>query len=850
MALNTYLFTGCTTPNLGDLAIKIEDTNFSVGNTVVYSGYCYEYTGTLTGATAVGTYYFPAYTNCTNCLQGQGLLDDCYSATTQNGAWSFTDCCGVERTGVGSGQTYCVDTSQPYFGVTISASNCVPDCYEGPLAYSFSVTGVCENPSGGTISISPSGGTKPYTIENDIPATLSAQTGNGPFIFTGLTGGTYVFRLNDSTGNINADIFINVNVTGCICASINNVSGTTCGDPTTGELTVNVSSGSSPYNFTLYKNNVAASFVTSNNSSYTFSNLDYGIYHVLAQDFGGATAFTESVVVNESDPLDFGFAITGDSECVQGLGIVKVTGQTGSAPYTYLWSDGQTTETATGLTSGNISVTVTDNNECSTLKTATIPFVNALGLMNFNTTQSSCFNCDGSFTMNISGGTPPYYYSVSNGYSVTTNSTSLTLTGLCPNVYSVQVSDNGYCQIVESVSVPSDGAFTIDSVNITNSVCGNNGSIEVNVSAQSGEIITYTLTGATSGAITTVTTQSTSHTFNNLSGDTYYLDVTTSRGCSYQQSIVINNLDPFNVSFSTTGATCGDSNGVVDVTVTSGTTTVQYPLIYILTDSTTGGVVEQSLNNFSSAFTYNSLAIGSYGLSVEDNNGCTSNYTFTITGTPQIDFILTGNDCVLGDDGSASVSIYEGEPPFTYLWNNGQTGSTITGLSGGTYTVTVTDADGCNRSKAVNIICKPNNVACYEIFEICESGFITTSKQKRGLSEMLNESYIDLISGSTGCTLNTAEFSVNVILTGSGINYNITESFYTGTTLNDVPTDSLYRNTIRDILNSISEIGSYNLNLNTNTIRLFSDCDGDEDPLRDAYFKLTLSIDYDIDCLV
>ena len=849
MALNTYVFSGCSTPNPGDQIFTIEDANFSVGNTVIYSGICYEYTGVITGGTSVQTFLVPSHTNCTNCLQSQGLLDDCYSATTLSGAWSFTDCCGIERTGVGSGQTFCVDTTEPYFGITVSPNNCVPTCYQGPLNYSFAVTGVCENPSGGTIVITPADGVPPYTLQNTIPGSLSAQTGNGPFTYSGLTGGTYVFRLNDTTGNINSDFYINVEVTGCICASINNVSGTTCGDPTTGELEVFVASGSAPYDLTLYKNGSATNVVTTNNSSYVFSNLDYGFYHVYVEDYAGGTAFTETVVIDESDALDFGFAITGDSQCVPNLGIATVTGQTGIGPYTYLWSNGQTTSTATGLTAGNVSVVVTDSNGCQTNKTATIPTVSSLGLLNFNTITASCFDCDGSFTMNISGGSAPYYYSVSNGYTVTTNSTSITLTGLCPTVYTVQVFDNGYCQITESVAILSDGAFTIDSVNVNNSTCGNNGSIEVNINSPSGTILTYTLTGGTSGSVTTITTQSSSHTFDNLSGDTYYLKVISNEGCEYNQTIVIANQDPFNVSISTTGATCGGTNGIFTATVTSGVTAVAFPLIYSLTDTTSGTIIEQSLNNFSSAFTNNELSEGSYSLSVEDNNGCTSTTSFSISGTPEIDFILTGVDCTLGIDGSATVSIYDGEPPFTYLWNNGQTGSTITGLSGGTYTVTLTDANGCSKTKAVSIICKPNNVACYEIFEICESGFVTTSKQKRGLSEMLNESYMDLISGSTGCTLNTAEFSVNVVLTGDGISYNITESFYTGTTLNDVPTDSQYRNAIRDILNTISEIESFRLNLNTNTLQIFSDCNGDEDPLRDAYFKLTLSIDYDIDCL-
>jgi hypothetical protein len=113
---------------------------------------------------------------------------------------------------------------------------------------------------------------------------------------------------------------------------------------------------------------------------------------------------------------------------------------------------------------------------------------------------------------------------------------------------------------------------------------------------------------------------------------------------------------------------------------------------------------------------------------------------------------------------------------------------------------------------------------------------------------MLNEGFIDITSGYTDCVFNSAVLTCNLTISGSAFTSAFTETFYTATTLNDVPQDTVWQSTIDGILSGITEIGSYEINLLDNTLTITSKCSGDSDPLSDADFSLGLSIVYDVVC--
>jgi len=215
-----------------------------------------------------------------------------------------------------------------------------------------------------------------------------------------------------------------------------------------------------------------------------------------------------------------------------------------------------------------------------------------------------------------------------------------------------------------------------------------------------------------------------------------------------------------------------------------------------------------------------------------------------------MNYSLFGTDCVNGNDGSAEVVVTSGNPPFTYLWSNGETTPTISNLSGDTYSVTVTDSDGCAKLKYVTIICNSSTVTAYSAVSVCQNLFTTVSNTKRSMSKMLNEGFLDITSGNTNCALVTAEFFADVSITGStGWVSGSTVPFYTATTLNSVPSDSQWITTVEGILNTIDEVGSVTIDLLNNTIIIKSNCDGDDDPLKGATISIQLQIIYDINCV-
>ena len=469
----------------------------------------------------------------------------------------------------------------------------------------------------------------------------------------------------------------------------------------------------------------------------------------------------------------------------------------------------------------------------------------SLGIISITTTQPGCLTSNGTVTINISGGSAPYYYSAATE-STTTSSTSFTFTGVTAGNFPIFVQDASLCQLSTSTIV--NGAGGLTSVSITQSPTNCDSAVNLDIIVDgAGTPFTYSYTGQTNPSNTsTYITNLNSHTFLNLPPDTYDVKITTSTGCEYSVVEVVSTTPKFSVSATTTGATCGSSNGSVIIEVGTGYTGV---LDYVL--SSGQSILDVNL----SSYTFNNLVAGSYVITVTDQDGCFITEEFDITTSGDFGYLLTTTNCVIGDDGAASVTVFAGEPPFIYSWSNGESTSSISGLSGGTYSVVVTDDNGCFEEKFFTIICTSQQVTNYNVVPVCDDMFTTTVGNKRDMIEMLNEGFLDIISGesATNCVLNEAVFICDIVVSGySGTTLWVsggTVPFYTGYTLNDVPSDQLWEDTIQTILAGIPEIENVEINQLTNTVKIFSNCNGEDDPLRNGYIDIDLQIDYDISCV-
>ena len=766
----------------------------------------------------------------------------CVSGLT-NGVYSYVDCCGLLQTGVSLGQSICLDESftGTSFGVYIATGQtCTQDCNQGTLSYSFQVSGVCDTGLG-TVEIAAFGGIPGYTMDPVTPlgSGLSAQTGNGPFTFTGLTGGTYVFRLNDSQGLQNNELYINTIISDCFVANVYDVSGSTCG-VSNGYVNITATTSASPYTVIVYKDGGVFDVSTSPTFPVTYSNLSSGVYYATVFDYGSVTANTENFVINESVGVDFGFWKVNTSNCVIDKGKLAVTGLTGTGPYTFLWSNNETDQLITGLTQGTYSVTVTDSLGCSTTKSEVIGAADPIGLGFLEANNPSCFSNDGSLTFTLTGGTVPFYYSASTYEVGYTLSNTFTISNLAGGAYQVFVRDANFCNVMLNGTLNSVNGFNVVDIATTQSSCNQtSGKIKIDIEG-ANNYYTYAISGLTTNNTNGVTTQSQTHTFTDLSNDTYLLVISgAGTNCSYSEFITISSVEKFQVNYTATTASCALNNGTISVEVGTGYTGV---LDYVLSDG------QSIIDTPSTAYTFSNLVSGQYTLSVTDNENCTVTKDFEITTTGELAFIVNAVDCTGTNDGSASVIVNKGNPTFNYEWSDNvpgnPTGSTVTGLSGGTYTVVVIDSNGCSNKQTFDILCGNSNIVSYQIVNLCVNEFNTSSGNKRGFSEMLNEGFLDLSNKYTNCVLSSATFNCNIDINGSAY----TQSFYTTTKFSDVPSDALWQTTIESILSSISEIGSYNVNLVNNTLQINSNCDGDSDPLGGKPITIELEIDYTLNC--
>jgi hypothetical protein len=699
--------------------------------------------------------------------------------------------------------------------------------------YNFYVTGDCYNTNSGIISVSLSGGVEPYTIDFVTPSLGTGSTK------TGLSAGQYIIRANDALGDVNNEFYINVIVSSGGCLNVTSVSATTCGLDN-GSISLSATSTAYPITLKLYSGTTLIQTGITSNGELELTSIPSGIYNAYYEDYGGCSGYSESIIILPSTPVDYGFYVVNNTNCYGNVGKVQITGLTGNPPFTYLWDNGSTGTTITGLTADTYSVTVTDSTGCASTKIATVNNANPLEIVSLQTTNPTCFSGDGTVRIIITGGTGPFYYSGSNGSTLISYSTDVVFSGFSPGTTIFKVTDATLCSTSSEVYLQDSGGFSVVGIQTTNSTCSiSGGTIVVNVIGNTP--FTYTLIkpdSSTEQFIQNLTQQ----TFSNLDGGTYTVVISNQSGCEYSQEVTIFTSDKFSLSASTTGTTCGLDNGACSVNVGTGYTGV---LDMILTKNNVA--VTQYIDIIQSAVTFNGLTSGVYELQVRDQDNCSVYTSFSIADSEVLDFGLSTTNCGPNNNsGTIVTTIFSGVPPFTYQWSENLpsfSGPNPTGLSGGTYTLTVTDSSGCTLTRSIVVPCTPT-VSGYQVIPIVSSGFTTTYNNKRDFESMLNEGFYDLTSGNTNCVLSNAIYTATVEISGN----TYTENFYTGTTLSDVPSESLWVDTIENILSGITGVGSYTVNPITNVIEIKSECDGTTDQLSDSEFISGLIIDYDIYC--
>lgn len=535
----------------------------------------------------------------------------------------------------------------------------------GELAGTDSSNASCATVCNGTATV--------IFVCSDPPCTvlwndLAAQTTTTA---TGLCPGIYTATITNNSGCVTS---AQVTVDGPNTLNAN-VSSThvLCNATCTGTGTSAPTGGTPPYS---YLWNDPAAQTTS-----TIFNLCVGAFQVTVTDSAGCTA-NGTVNILEPNALIFSTSVS-DATCnnqCNGSGNAFPSG--GTAPYTYQWDDpsAQTTQSATGLCAGTYNVTIFDNNGCTsgpqtlTVNEPTAP------VLDITSTNPTCNNiCNGTASVTVSGGTPPYFYSWDDPFNQTTS----TATNLCGGTYSVTVTDVAGCVLgIQTVTLSSPSAILV-SLAPQSPLC--NGSCN--------GIITASVSGGTSGyTLGWTPSGQTGFTATGLCAGNYSLTVTDANGCMVTADTTLINNPALQANLSITNASCsGQCDGLASVTPTGGTGALS--IVWSPSNATTSSI--------------SALCWGNYSVSISDANGCSQNFPFAITEPAPLILVTGSSPSTCGVcNGAASVGPSGGTPPYTYLWDAGaasQTTFSATNLCAGIYDVVVTDALGCTGSATAGV---------------------------------------------------------------------------------------------------------------------------------------------------
>lgn len=709
-----------------------------------------------------------------------------------------------------------------------------------PFDYILNITGDCQNNSSGAYEISFSGGVPPYTVQFTNPPYPSLNVFDfEPILVSPLFAGTNFITVNDSTLPINQTFNINIQISSGICCNVLSIQNTTCGLDN-GSVTGTSNSIYSSTSYFIYSGD--GTFVNSgitNQSDVVFTNLTAGTYYMTVEDLGGCSAKSQDFIVQSSIQTNYGLYSIPNSSCGgTPIGKIMVTGLTGQGPFSYLWSNGQTGATATGLTEGSYGVEITDGFGCKTSKNADVFNVLPLGLGIFTAVNPTCFQADGSITLTITGGSAPYYYSASTGDVLISYAQEYTLSGLSAGEYQILITDAGLCSTILGTTLSPPNGMSSVSIVGTNSFCSSNdGTIKITVLGGQGPF-TYTLIGA-GGAQSIVTGPQQTQTFPNLSADTYSVFVEDSTGCEFGKIVYILTENKFTISTEITGTTCNQNNGSVKITSSTGYT---LPL-----DFSVDGIQNVVDTNLSSV-TFNNLTFGNHLVTVTDATGCQQTQTIFIPKGDNLNFSLYSVNCGNGNNGQITAFITSGTPPFQFNWSanvpNNPQQIDVYNLTAGTYSLTVVDDNGCSLTRNTNISCDTNYTS-YQCYVMGEEIFNIQSPTKLGLLQMLNEGYADLTENNTNCDLISAVFIAKVNVNPVGLSASST--FFTATTLNNPPSDNLWYNTIKSLLLSVPGVQSVTIDQINNQITIATSPSNNS--LNGQEIVVELSIVYNIICL-
>ncbi len=718
--------------------------------------------GTTATGLAPGTFVadFRDANNCSAATQYRETIGSLpcgiSSSVSQTNVSCFGGSNGTATLTVSGGSGGSVPGWTPAGGGVFTRTGLAPGTY----TYNYSDANPALNFSGSVTITQPSAA---MVAQMSTVAVTCAGSNNGQALASIISGGVSPYSYVWSGGQPNNAVASNLSpgpisviVTdsrGCTATASGTVSGVptlavsfntvmdSCYRSGNGSVTAIVTGGTVPYVYAWNNFNTAA----------LNSNVIQGTYTLTVTDNNGCSLSATATVSGPASAVDNSFTTQHISCNGASTGSLNVTVTGGTPGYTYAWTPNTITgNSATNLAAGSYTWTVTDAFGCITYGIDTILQPDSALLATSTHTNVTCNGAnDGTITITLGGGTPPYTY---QGLPVPAGST--TLTGLSAGPYSGTVLDALGCSISLTETITEPAALTLSETHV-NVLCNGGGTGSIDITPSGGTVpigfvwndgiltedrtsliagtysvtatdnnscsasISVTITqpsalsitethvnvlcnGASTGSITTTPAGGvTAYTYiwndlnvnkdrTNLPAGNYSVTTTDNNLCTASVSVTLTEPTALAVTTSHTNVTCNGANdGTITITVGGGT----IPYSFLGNPVPAGTTIIPG------------LAPMTYSGNVTDGNGCFVFGSETITEPGPQSVTVTGTTaiCFGGTQGSATANFVNPNGTVTYNWTGGLSGANISNLSAGTYTVTATDQNSCSQTGSYTV---------------------------------------------------------------------------------------------------------------------------------------------------
>jgi len=536
----------------------------------------------------------------------------------------------------------------------------------------------CSNQPVASITLALAGGTEPYVLAWSGPGGFSSDQSA---IFD-LGEGTYNFTLTDANG-CQLDTALVLIQPPLIFVDAQVISAA-CNGPSSGSISTNISGGIPPYNI-LWSGPGGFGSISPN-----IANLGPGDYTLAITD-NGQCPFTETYTVTGQPEVNLSLEALFGSCGGSNSGQIDLSITGGSAPYITAWVGpagfSSAAEDISGLAPGSYSVTVSDANGCVATSNADLIEPEPLSV-SINTINPTCGVASGSLEAIISGGSAPFdVVWTSDGIVV---GTDVLLENLPGGLYEIQVMDGAGCALTDLAAL-SDFAGALSAL-ITPVSCNGlaDGAVQITITDGNAPFdITWIGPGGFASDNQDI--------FDLAAGD-YGLEVTDADGCVLAEVYAVTEPEALTSAAAITSVSCfGSNDGQVSLEIFGGTDP------FTVSWAGPGGFASVDLN-------LTNLAPGTYTATITDANGCVSGQNAEITENSELDLTFVSSPIVCFEatsDGFIETTVSGGQAPYTFQWTlpDGSTAGfeDLVGIGPGTYTLVVTDANGCSGSSIVNI---------------------------------------------------------------------------------------------------------------------------------------------------